>query len=125
MLTDTPAVMRDKLRTAVTDSQTEITYDPRNRPGVSNLLDIIAGVTDTQPEQLVKSFEGKSMKALKTTAADALEPVLRDFQDKFARLKVDPSYLDAVERQGRQKAEEKAEETMLRVRSAIGLDYQQ
>lgn len=125
MLTDTPAEMRDKLRTAVTDSQTEITYDTRNRPGVSNMLDILAGVTDTQPEQLVKSLEGKSMKALKTTVADALEPVLESFQDRFARLKEDPAYLDLVERQGRQKAEEKAEQTMLRVRSAIGLDYQQ
>ncbi|KAK9896623.1 tryptophanyl-tRNA synthetase [Cystobasidium minutum MCA 4210] len=125
MLTDTPAEMREKLRTAVTDSQQEITYNPTTRPGVSNLLDILSGVTSTQPEELARSYEGKSMKALKTSVADALEPVLSSFQSEFARLKADPGYLDAVECQGRQKAEVKAESTMQRVRRAVGLDYQQ
>lgn len=123
MLTDTPAEMRNKLRTAVTDSQAEITYDPKNRPGVSNLLDILSGITDIPPQQHVKSLEGKGMKELKLAVGDALEPVLNKFQDAFARLKSDPGYLDAVQAQGRTKAEQKAEGTMVRVRRAVGLDY--
>lgn len=123
MLTDTPSQMRDKLRTAVTDSQSEITYDPVNRPGVSNLLDILAGITEESPEQLVENLKGKSMKDLKSEVADALHPVLQKFQDEFARLRSDPAYLDSVQARGRTKAEEKAEQTMVQVRKAVGLDY--
>lgn len=123
MLTDTSPEMRDKLRTAVTDSQADITYDPVKRPGVSNLLDILSGMTDVSPEVHVQALKGKGMKDLKLAVGDTLEPVLHNFQDAFARLKSDPGYLDKVQAQGRTKAEEKAEETMLRVRQAVGLDY--
>lgn len=123
MLTDTPAQMREKLRTAVTDSQAEVSYDPVNRPGVSNLLDILSGITDSSPEVHVQRLEGKHMKDLKRAVGDALEPVLQNFQDAFARLKADPGYLDSVQAQGRTKAEQKAEHTMTRVRRAVGLDY--
>jgi tryptophanyl-tRNA synthetase len=95
------------------------------RPGVSNLLDIMSGITDTSPEALVTSFEGKTMKDLKTAVGDALEPVLVSFQDRFERVRQDPGYLQSVEAQGRVKAEQRAEETMILVRQAVGLDYKQ
>lgn len=125
LLTDTPAAARDKLRTAVTDSESAITYDPANRPGVSNLLDILSGITGASPVELAQSFQGKNMKDLKDAVGDALEPILSNFQSDFARLRADPAHLDDVEKQGRVKAEQKAEETMVRVRKAVGLDYHQ
>lgn len=124
MLTDPPSQMREKVRTAVTDSQTEITYDPVGRPGVSNLLDILSGITERPPQSLVQDLKGRSMKELKSEVADALEPVLQNFQDRFARLRSDPAYLDSVQAQGRAKATERAEQTMVEVRKAVGLDYQ-
>lgn len=123
LLTDPPALIRDKLRTAVTDSEPHISYDPSSRPGVSNLLAILSGLTDRQPEELVSDFEGKSMRDLKTAVGDALEPFLTDFQGKFERIRQEQGYLEEMEKLGRKKAQAKAAETMGRVRQAVGLDY--
>lgn len=121
LLTDSPLVARDKLRTAVTDSIPDISYDPNLRPGVSNLFDILSGLTGTSPEDLALQFEGKSMKDLKTTVSDALAPVLVEFQNRFDELRKDPGYLESIEAQGRKKAESRAEETMAKVRRVVGL----
>lgn len=123
MLTDSPASMRDKIRTAVTDSQSDISYDPQARPGVSNLLAIQAGLTGLQPEAVAESLQGKTMRDLKNTVADTLEPILMRFQAEYGRIKEDQGYLDELEKQGREKASAQAGETMERVRKAVGLDY--
>ena len=123
MLTDSPQAMRDKIRTAVTDSQSDITYDPIKRPGVSNLLAIQAGLTDVEPQRIAEQLQGKTMRDLKTRVADTLEPILVRFQQEYERIKADKGYLDEVEKAGRVKATAQAAATMERVRKAVGLDY--
>lgn len=118
-------MMRDKIRTAVTDSRSDITYDPQERPGVSNLLAIQAGLTGREPEAIANSLQGKTMRELKATIMDSLEPTLVRFQREYDRIKADQAYLDEVEKQGQKKASAKAAETMERVRKAVGLDYRQ
>ena len=123
LLTDPPALARDKLRTAVTDSRADVTYSPADRPGVSNLLSILSGLTDRPPAALEADFQGKTLKQLKEAVGDALEPLLVRFQSEFGRIRDDQAYLAEVERRGRDKARQKAGETMERVRKAVGLDY--
>lgn len=126
-LTDSPAAARDKLRTAVTDSNPVITYDPKERPGVSNLLTILSGLDDSSspptPDQLAKRFEGRTMKDLKVAVGDALEPVLTRFQSEFERVRKEDGYLDEIERTGREKAKAQAAMMMQRVREVMGLEY--
>ena len=123
MLTDSVQSMRDKIRTTVTDSQPEITYDPVKRPGVSNLLAIQAGLTDSDPQTVANQLQGKTMRDLKTTVGDTLEPVLTQFQREYGRIKADQGYLKEVERAGRDKARKQARLTMQGVRGAVGLSY--
>ena len=123
LLTDTIEQARDKLRAAVTDSEKAITYDPVGRPGVSNLLSMLAGLTDQSPDDLVPLFANKSMKDLKDAVGDALAPLLNSFQAEHTRLSRDPGYLDSIEAIGCRKASKAASSKMQAVRQCIGLDY--
>ncbi|OGZ58513.1 MAG: tryptophan--tRNA ligase, partial [Candidatus Spechtbacteria bacterium RIFCSPHIGHO2_01_FULL_43_30] len=64
--------IRDKIKKAVTDSEKEIKYDPKNKPAISNLLAIYSGVTDKPIKDLEKELEGKSYADLKSSLADAV-----------------------------------------------------
>lgn len=125
LLTDPPSLMRDKVRTAVTDSEPTISYDPVKRPGVSNLLGILAGLSSnsTTMEDLVSSFEGKNIKDLKDAVGDKVEEVLVPFQREFQRVRAEQGYLEQMEEEGRMKARARAERTMQEVRNVVGLGY--
>lgn len=133
LLTDSPSAARDKLRTAVTDSEPTITYDPKGRPGVSNLLTILSGLSDSPSPspspptsaEIAEQFAGKTMKDLKLAVGDALEPVLTKFQAEFERVRKEDGYLDDIEKAGREKARAQAAKTMRRVREVMGLEYKE
>ncbi|CAD6586017.1 MAG: Tryptophan--tRNA ligase, mitochondrial [Cyphobasidiales sp. Tagirdzhanova-0007] len=124
MLADSPTTARAKLQSAVTDSLPHVSYEPTSRPGVSNLISILSGLQDTPPQQLAGQFEGKSLKDLKDAVGDALEPLLIRFQNDFSRIRNETGFVKDVERKGREKATRKASETMEKVRTALGLEYE-
>jgi tryptophanyl-tRNA synthetase len=121
LLTDEFAQIRSKLRSAVTDSQLGVTFDPTNRPGVSNIITILATCTNKSPEEAAESYASKGHAQLKADAAEAVETLLRRPREEFKRLKQETGYLEEIAKDGVRRAREISEETMMLVRSRTGL----
>ncbi|MET9019800.1 tryptophan--tRNA ligase [Actinopolymorpha sp. NPDC004070] len=119
-LLDPPEVIVRKVSRAVTDASPDVGYDPENRPGVSNLLEILAGCTgEADPAALAGKYDGYA--ALKRDTADAVVGVLEPLQNRYAELAADPAYVDATLRLGAERARELAAPTLAAARRAIGL----
>ena len=118
-LLDDPAVITRKIKTAVTDSDSEVHYDAAAKPGVSNLLSILGAATGRTPEEVA---EGYSMYGpLKADTAEAVVELLRPIQTRFAELEADPAETSRLLRIGADKARAIAAVTLERARSNIGL----
>jgi tryptophanyl-tRNA synthetase len=118
-LLDEPDVMRKKIMQAVTDSGRDVVYDRAARPGLANLLEILAACTGGNPEALSGAYE--SYGALKKDTAEAVVEVLRPVQEKHKELCADPGYVEGVLRDGAQKARAMARPTVDAAYRAIGL----
>ncbi|EKM74910.1 hypothetical protein AGABI1DRAFT_80535 [Agaricus bisporus var. burnettii JB137-S8] len=121
LLTDTPAQIKSKIRGAVTDSIQGITFDPVNRPGCANLLNILAASTGQDVHQTVKGYENKGHGDLKKDVTEAVIELFRDPQKELGRLLQDRAYLQQVSVEGARKAKELSGETMTHVRERVGL----
>ena len=119
-LLDGPDAIRRKIKRAVTDSETEIRYDPEAKPGVSNLLNIISSLTDETPEAVAESLQGQGYGVLKTRAADAVIAALEPLQAEFKRLINDKAYLMGVLNSSAEKAAYLASKTLRKVQKKIG-----
>lgn len=118
-LLDEPDVVRKKILRAVTDSGTEVAYDRDSKPGVSNLLEILAACEGGNPEALSGVYE--SYGALKKDTAEAVVELLRPVQERHKELVADPAYVEGVLRQGAERAREMSRPTVDRAYRAIGL----
>lgn len=140
-LLDPPDVVRRKLRRAVTDAEREVRYDPAAKPGVSNLLELLAAAEagrkapaagrmgdDTEapadpepatPETLAKSFG--SYGELKEAVAEAVVAMLAPIQERYRDLAADPSTVREILDEGRERARAVADETYAAAAAAIGL----
>jgi tryptophanyl-tRNA synthetase len=116
---DDPKDVLKKVKRAVTDSDGEVRWDPEGKPGVSNLLSILAACTGGDPEALAASYEQYG--PLKADTAEAVVEALRPLQARYAELAADPTAADAILAAGAEKARVPAENTMIRVRRAVGL----
>lgn len=121
LLTDTEKQIRTKIRSAVTDSIKDITYDPDNRPGTSNLLSILAACTNEDPVDIAERYQGNGHGYLKTDVADAVVQLLEGPRTEFERLRGEEGYLNQVAREGAEKAIARSARTMQEVRKAVGL----
>ena len=117
---DAPAVVRSKLARAVTDSGREIRYGA-DKPEISNLLDIFAGVSGRSVAGLESDYAGQGYGALKKDLAEAVVAVLEPFQRRYQELIADPAMLDSLLERGAERASAVATETMATVRERIGL----
>jgi len=116
---DSPDVIRSKLGRAQTDSGGDIIYDPRSKPGVSNLLEIRAACLGTTPHEAASGLA--SYRALKEACAEAVIDVLAPVQQRYAGLAADPGYVDRVLSDGAERARRLAAPTLTRAKTAIGL----
>ena len=119
LLDDADAIRR-KIKRAVTDSETEIRFDPEAKPGVSNLLSIISSLTDETPDAVASSLNGQGYGALKSRAADAVIAALEPLQAEFRRLIADKAYLMEVLNGSAEKASYIALKTLRKVQKKIG-----
>lgn len=101
---DDPKVTAKRIKSAVTDTGTEIYYDREHKPGVSNLLDIYASVTDQTVEALVAAYEGKMYGHLKVDLAEAVTQRLEPIRSRALELLDDPAELDRILAVGADKA---------------------
>ncbi len=121
LLTDSYETIVKRIRSAVTDSISGITFDPVERPGTSNLLTILSACTGEVPAVLAERYAASNHGALKRDVAEAVEEALRKPRAEFARLRGDRSFLAQVARDGAEKAQEHSNETMREVRRLVGL----
>ena len=107
------------LKRAKTDSDRHITYDPDNRPEVSNLLMLASLATGEDPVAIADGGGGM----LKATVTEALNEMLAPIRARREELAADPGYLLSILRQGNEKANEQAEQTLNEVRQAMHMVY--
>ncbi|OEJ32489.1 tryptophan--tRNA ligase [Streptomyces subrutilus] len=119
-LLDEPGVVRKKVMRAVTDSgDGGVVYDREARPGVANLLDVLAACTGADPVRLAEGYTGYG--ALKRDVADAVVELLRPVRERHAELAADPAEVDKVLREGAGRARALARPVVDRAYEAIGL----
>ncbi|MFE9806673.1 tryptophan--tRNA ligase [Streptomyces sp. NPDC005227] len=118
-LLDEPDAVRRKVMRAVTDSGQEVAYDREERPGVSNLLEILAACEGGDPETLGGTYT--SYGALKKDTAEAVVELLRPVQERHKELCADPAQVERVLRDGAASARERARPTVDAAYRAIGL----
>jgi tryptophanyl-tRNA synthetase len=118
-LMDDPAAISRKFKRAVTDSDNEVRYDRAEKPGISNLLDILAACTGESPESLAAGYTQYG--ALKTAAGDAVIELLAPIQARYQELMTDRGELQLLLRKGAGKAREVASVTLARAQSAVGM----
>jgi tryptophanyl-tRNA synthetase len=118
-LDDAPEVITRKIRRAVTDSEPGVSYEPARRPGVSNLLDILAGATGVTPAAAAKGFTSNG--ELKAATADAVIELLRPIQARLDELRADPAEVARVLSRGASKAQSIAGPVLARAKAAVGL----
>ena len=123
MLKMTAADTAKKIKKAKTDSERLITFDPDNRPEVSNLLTITAECTGRSPEDIAEEIGDKGAGTLKVMCADALNAHLEPVRARRAELEANPDYLFEVLRAGTERARERAVQTLDEVRDRMGMRY--
>lgn len=109
-----------KIKSAVTDSETEIRFDPENKPGVSNLLTILSAFSGKSIDQHVQELQGQMYGTLKKEVADAVLAFAEPFQNKVNALLGDKAELQRLLQEGSGKASNVANETLNKVYDAIG-----
>ncbi len=117
---DDPKKSAKKIRSAVTDSETEIRFDPETKPGVSNLLTIHGALTGDTVADLEQRYAGRGYGDLKSELADIVVEFVTPFRDRTIELLEDPAYLTQVLRRGAEQAMEVAEATLRDVYDRVG-----
>ncbi|MEA4928312.1 MAG: tryptophan--tRNA ligase [Candidatus Limiplasma sp.] len=119
-LLDKPEDIRRKLKRAVTDSDGEIRYDPDTKPGVSNLLSILAALTNSSVESIAAELDGKGYGALKDRAIDCVTETLAPIQAEYARIMADKTTLQTILDRNAAEASRRANRTLDKVRRKVG-----
>ena len=119
LLLDSKEALRSKVMRAVTDTGNEVLYDPERKPGVSNLLDILAACTGGDPRELSGHFDRYG--ELKAAVADAVIETIVPIRQRYDKYSARPDYVRTVLRDGAAQARELAAEKLRRTKQAIGL----
>ncbi len=109
---DPPDVVRKKFKTAVTDSGTEVRHDPDEKPGVSNLIEIMAVVTGSSIAEVEARFDGQGYGAFKEGVAEAVVELFAPIQQRYEELRADEAELRRLLARGAEKAREASAPTL-------------
>ena len=122
-LMDKPEELARKFKRAVTDSDTErcVRFDPENKPGVANLMQIYSSVTGKSFDEIEAEFDGKGYGVFKPAVGEAVIETLRPIREEAERMIADKAYLQQVYTDGAQKAGFVARKTLRKVYKKIGL----
>ena len=121
LVLDPPKTIEKKIKSAVTDSGSEIRHDREAKPGVSNLIEIYGAVTGRAIADIEKEFDGKQYGVFKVAVAEAVVEFLRPVQQRYEELAADPGEIDRRLGLGADAAEALAEPTLSRALRATGL----
>jgi tryptophanyl-tRNA synthetase len=110
-----------KIKSAATDSGTEIKFDPENKAGLSNLMTIYSVLSGKTIDQLEKDYEGKMYGHLKVDLAEIVVETLKPVREKYDDLMKNKDHLDKLMADGAQKAQVRARLTLDNVYKTVGL----
>jgi len=118
---DEPEVIIKKFKKAVTDSENKVKFDPENKPGVSNLMQIYSAINLKSMNDIEKEFDGKGYGDFKMAVADAVVEKLKPVQEKYKKLLLDKDYLEKIYKDGAENARKIASKTLREVKDKIGI----
>ncbi|XP_047457027.1 tryptophan--tRNA ligase, mitochondrial [Mugil cephalus] len=119
-ITDSPDDVALKIRRAVTDFTSEVTFDPETRPGVSNLVTIHAATATISTEEALSQARGLDTGAYKKLVSEAVVQRLTPIREELQRLRADRPHLEAVLALGARRARELAAPVLAEVRQRVG-----
>jgi tryptophanyl-tRNA synthetase len=118
-LLDEPDTIRKKFRSAVTDSGSEVRRGP-DKPGVTNLIDILSSLTGEPAEAIETRYEGSGYGEFKTDVGEAVVEVMTPIQERYANLRADPAELQRLLARGAEKARKASQPTLERMYEQMG-----
>ena len=121
LMTEDDETIRKKIKSAVTDSEGTIKYDAK-RPGVYNLITIMAAVTDKQPKAIEAEYEGKGYAEFKSDLAEAVVEFIAPIRERHTELMEDQEMLKSILNDGAERAQEIASKKMNEVKDRVGID---
>ncbi len=116
-----PKKIEKKIKSAATDSGTEIQFDEENKPGVSNLLTLYSALTGRTISELEQAYVGKMYGHLKVDLAEVVIETLKPVRAQYDDLIKNQDYLDELMKSGAERAQARAQKTLAQVYQAIGL----
>ncbi len=120
-LFDTPEQIKKKIASSTTDSGKEIKYNLNEKPGISNLLTIYSLFSEKPIKEIEKDFQNKGYQEFKVSLSGLLIEKLAPFRNKKSEFEKNPAIIDKILANGASRAEKIAQETMQKVRLAMGL----
>ena len=119
---ETPEDIQRKFKRAITDSDTEncVRFDPVNKPGVANLMNIYSAVTGKSFEEIEAEFAGMGYGKFKPAVGDAVIETLNPIREEATRILKDKAYLESVYKAGAEKASYVANKTLRKVYKKVG-----
>jgi tryptophanyl-tRNA synthetase len=118
---DEHAKVVKKFKSAVTDSETQVRYDPAAKPGISNLLELMHIATDRSIDDLVAEFDTGQYGPFKLAAGEAVADYMAPIRERYHELLADPGELERILARGAERAREVAAATLARVIERVGL----
>jgi tryptophanyl-tRNA synthetase len=120
LILDSPETIRKKLKSAVTDSGTDVRYEPEQKPGISNLLEIMSVATGQPIPDLEARYDGGGYGQFKTDVAEAVVELLDPIRTRYEELRADEPELRALLARGAGKARETAAPTLEQMYERMG-----
>jgi tryptophanyl-tRNA synthetase len=120
LVLDEPDTIVKKIRSAVTDSGSEVVRGP-DKAGVSNLIDILAAVRGTSPDEIEREFDGSGYGAFKQAVADGVVEFLAPVRERYTEQRADEQELERILAVGAGKARAIIQDTVAAVRQAMGV----
>ena len=118
---DSPEEIKNKIKRAVTDSGSEIKYDEKNKPAISNLLEIYSSLSGETIPKLEKKFNDKNYSTFKNDLAEVAIKHFADFRKKKSELMKNKSKLSSILASGSQRAAKAANKKIAEVKKKVGL----
>lgn len=110
-----------KIKSATTDSGSDITFDPENKAGLANLITIYSVLSNKTPEEIVKDYQGKMYGHLKVDLAELVVETLKPVRARYDELMKNKDYLDELLKEGKERAQARSAITLKKVYQTVGL----
>lgn len=120
-LLDSPETIRKRIRSAVTDSGNHVEFNPDTKPGLANLLTLLAVATEQPVDAVVNEYKSSGYGSIKDATADAIIAFLSPIQERYADLSSDIKYVTDQLNQGAERARALSSPVMERVRGRVGM----